>query len=76
MYYNTCCTSSIIYIGLDDYKCTINDAVLHEIEEDFCENLLAAVADSICTYSLPSSFEEVLERYFVLVEILDQCNLY
>ena len=70
-----------VYIGLEDHKCTL---ILQEIEEAYCEipqmvsSQFSDFADSIRdAYSMPTptSFEEGLELYFVLIHILQQCNL-
>lgn len=74
----------LYHVGLADYRCTINYSI-QNIEGTYCDtpkmvsSQFEAVADSIRNmYSLPvpSSFEDGLELYFILIEVLGQYNLY
>lgn len=71
--------------GLEDHRCTVNYRILQEIEQTYCETpqmvspQFAYVADLIrdmYDLPLPSSFEDGLELYFILIQVIEQYIVY
>ena len=80
---NSCCHCIYIYIytGLEDHKCTVNYHILQDIENTYCDipqmvsPEFAHVADAIRNMyglPLPTTCENGLELYFILLHVLEQ----